>query len=234
METSYLGKTIETIYLHFLAKLEMYSPKIIWAIALLWLWILISIGIYRWVIFLFKKFHIIQIIDKISIEHFHDEMPEKKISPLRKKLSDKIRLDDITAKACSYYIFLVFFRLWIVMIGIKEVEDFLAELLKYLPSLFIGIVIGFFGIRFANFVHDVIFHTLNMTKQKTAKSIATGAKVIILFFTVMVALNKIGIAGDITNIILIGFISMLSIAGGLAFGLGWKDIASEILESFRK
>jgi hypothetical protein len=50
----------------------------------------------------------------------------------------------------------------------------------------------------------------------------------------MVVLSKIWIAGDITNIILIWFISMLSLAGGLAFWLGGKEIAHEILESFRK
>jgi hypothetical protein len=50
----------------------------------------------------------------------------------------------------------------------------------------------------------------------------------------MVVLSKIWIATEITNTILIWFISMLSIAGWLAFWLGWKDIAHEILESFRK
>jgi hypothetical protein len=96
------------------------------------------------------------------------------------------------------------------------------------------VVIGFFWIRFANFVHDVIYHALDLTKQKTAKIIASWAKIIILFFTLMVVLSKIGIATEITNTILIWFISMLAIAGWLAFWLWWKDIAQEILESFRK
>ncbi|USN59323.1 MAG: hypothetical protein H6767_04590 [Candidatus Peribacteria bacterium] len=80
-------------------------------------------------------------------------------------------------------------------------------------------MIGFFGIRFANFVYDVIYHALNLTKQKTAKIIASGAKIVILFFTLMAVLDKIGIATEITNTILTGFIAMLTIAGGLAFGL---------------
>ena len=86
----------------------------------------------------------------------------------------------------------------------------------------------------ANFIYDVVFHALELTKQKTAKIIASWAKVIILFFTLMVVLDKIGIASEITYTILIWFISMLSIAWGLAFWLWGKNIASEILESFRK
>ena len=50
----------------------------------------------------------------------------------------------------------------------------------------------------------------------------------------MVVLNKIWIDTQIINTILTWFIAMLTIAWGLAFGLWWKDIAKEILESFRK
>ena len=153
---------------------------------------------------------------------------------INKKLSDKIKINEISAKAMSYYIFLVFFRLSIVVIWIKEVEEFLWEILTYLPSLFIAIAIWFFWLRFANFIYDVVYHALDLTKQKTAKIIASWAKVIMLFFTLMVVLDKIWIASEITNTILIWFISMLSIACGLAFWLWWKDIAHEILENFRK
>jgi len=70
--------------------------------------------------------------------------------------------------------------------------------------------------------------------KKTAKIIASWAKIIILFFTLMVVLSKIWIATEITNTILIWFVSMLALAWWLAFWLWWKDIAHEILESFRK
>jgi hypothetical protein len=48
----------------------------------------------------------------------------------------------------------------------------------------------------------VVFQTLDLTKQKTAKIIASGAKMIILFFTLMVVLDKAGISNSITQIIL--------------------------------
>jgi hypothetical protein len=50
----------------------------------------------------------------------------------------------------------------------------------------------------------------------------------------MVVLDKVGIASDIITVILTGFVAMLTLAGWIAFGLGWKDVAREILESFRK
>jgi hypothetical protein len=51
----------------------------------------------------------------------------------------------------------------------------------------------------------------------------------------MLVLNYTKVVDEfIINTILVGFISMTTIAWGLAFGLGGKDIAREILESFRK
>lgn len=218
--------------------IEVYLPKLIWALFIIAIWFLIAIWIYKLVMFLFKKFKIIEIIDKLTITN-EDKLiaikeENKKEKTKRKKLSDKVKIDEMTAKAISYYIFLVFFRLSIVVIWIEEVEDFMWELLAYLPSLFIAVIIWFLWVRFASFIYEIVFHALNLTKQKTSKIIASWAKAIILFFTLMVVLSKIWIATEITNTILIWFVSMLSIAGWLAFGLWWKDVAQEILESFRK
>ena len=246
-------KIINNLYIEIMWNVEFYIPKIIWAIIILWIWSIIAIGIYKLVIILFKKFKIIELIDRLNINFDDDddiENNKNKVTnkSLKKwvpkpikviKLSQKIKIDYIVAKSVSYYIFLVFFRFSIVTIGIKEVEVFLWDLIEYLPSLFIGIVIGFFGIRFANFIYDVVFHTLNLTKnitkQRTSRIIASWAKVIILFFTFMLVLRYIKIVDPfIINTILVWFISMLTLAWWLAFWIGWKDIAHEILESFRK
>lgn len=237
MITINLDLIISNLYSDILWNIEFYLPKILWAIIILWIWALISVWIYKFVMYLFKKFKIIELIDKLNIDLSDIVDEDEKEHYLNKKinkLSDKIKINEITSKAISYYVFLVFFRLSIVVIWIKEVEQFLWELLTYLPSLFIGVVIWFFGIRFANFIYDLVYHALNFSKQKTAKIIASWAKVIVLFFTLMIVLSKIGIATEITYTILIWFVSMLALAWWLAFWLGWKDIAHEILESFKK
>jgi len=218
-----------------------YWPKILWALLILILWAFIAFFIYKFVLYLFKKFKLIQLIDKLTLEDTNeeDEKVEKKSKELwqkhKKLLSQKIKINIIVAKAVSYYIFLVFFRFAIIIIWITEVEKFMWDLLAYLPKLFLWIIILFFWIRFANFIYDLIYHALDLAKQKTSKIIASGAKIIILFFTLMVALNYIDIVDKvIINTILIGFISMLTLAGWLAFWLGWKHVAKEILENLKK
>lgn len=231
-----------------------YWENFFWSIIILIFWAISSIIIYNFVIFLFKKFKIVELLEKFEIDIYeeHEKVLEdqekgklnkndkqkKDFENLKKEavvFKKKIKVDSIVAKAISYYVFLLFFRWSVVKLGVTEVEQFLKDVLYYLPSLFVWILIWYFWIRFANFIYDVTYHTLNLAKQEAAKIIAYWAKIIILFFTLMFVLNYTKIVdGFIINTILVWFISMLTIAWWLAFWLGWKDIAREILESLRK
>lgn len=227
---------LDLIYNTISNQLHLFWPKVFWALLILIVWWIISRIIYIFSIFLFKKFKITDIIDKLAIEFEEENNNEEKSKKKKKwRFSEKIKVDKVVSKAISYYIFILFFRLAISYIWIVDVESFLNDLIDYLPSLFIWLIIWFFGIRFANFIYDLVYHTLNITREQTSKIIASGAKIIILFFTLMIMLDYIKIVNTlIINTILIWFIWMLSLAWWLAFWLWWKDIAKEILESFRK
>ena len=236
---------IKGIYENILLKIDSYAPKVIWALSILLIWLIISVIIYKFVMYLFKKFKIIDLIDKLeskmdlnlwdATEEVVDDKKVKIKKLKRKKITEKIKVDSITAKAFSYYVFIVFFRLSVVVIWISEVERFLSDVLSYLPNLFIAVCVWFFWIRFADTVYDIVYYTLELTKHQTSKIIAMGSKVIILFFTIMVVLDQIKIVSVfIINTIFVGFIATLTIWVWIALWLGWKDVAREILESFRK
>ena len=241
------SKYIDLVFNNFLsdiyAKIEILWPKVISSISILIIWWVISYAIYKLIIYIFAKFRILHLIDKTwnnieqkttSIVDSDTSAKDSKTSEKKKKVK-KVAYDHIAAKAISYYAFLLFFRWSVIALGITEVERFLWDIIWYLPNLFIAILIGFFGLRFANSVHDILYKTLEITKQKTSSIIAMGAKIIILFFTLMIMLNYIQIVDEfIINSLLIWFIATMTIAFGLAFGIGWKDVAKEILESFRK
>lgn len=201
----------------------------------------ISRLIYKYTLRVFDKYNLKDKINKLEDFLESDEEIKEDIPDVvnNKKLTERIKVDIVAAKSFSYYIFLFFFKQALLILHIEAVAESLTALLDYLPSLFIGIFIWFFGIRFANFVYDVTYHTLSIAESqsatKTSKIIATGSKGLILFLTFTLVLNftKL-IERDMIYVILIGFVSMLSIAGWIAFGLWGKRIAQEILENFKK
>ena len=222
-------------------KIWINTWKVIFVLVI---WSILSKLIYSYIIRIFKKYNLKQKIDKFEDFLESEEDIKKGVDPekIKKKLTDRIKLDVVIAKSVSYYIFLFFFKQSLYVSGIKEakkIEESLDKLLDYLPSLFIWIVIWFFGIRFANFIYDITYHTLSIaesnSKTKTSKIIATGSKWLILFLTFTMVLNFTQLIDkDTLNIILIGFISMLALAWGLAFWLWWRDMAKDILDKFNK
>jgi hypothetical protein len=53
-----------------------------------------------------------------------------------------------------------------------------------------------------------------------------------MIFGALVAIGELGIAKEFINILFIGFIAMLALAFGLAFGLGAKEVVREVLENW--
>ena len=241
MSFSFLMGLFESFTSTVFAQAEVIWPKVIAAVIIITVGVLISYGIFRLTMYIFWKFGILDLIEKLwdgfeeQTTQIVDKSPGSPEVVKKEEPKKKIWFDRITAKALSYYVFLLFFRWAVVVIGITEIEKFMQDLIAYLPSLFIGIMIGFFGLRFANSVHDIIYQALELTKQKTSSIIAMWAKIIIMFFTLMIMLNYIKIVDQfIINSLFLGFITTLTISLWLAFWIGWKDIAKEILESFRK
>jgi hypothetical protein len=204
-------------------------------------WFIISKIVYTYTIKIFKRYKLKEKINKFEEFLEKDEEIKEGIKEEKpkKKLTERIKIDIVAAKSFSYYIFLFFFKQSLLVLNITEVASSLDTLLNYLPSLFVWIIIWFFGIRFANFIYDVTYHTLSIaeskSKTKTSKIIATGSKWLILFLTFTLVLNFTKIIDkEMIYIILIGFISMTSLAWWLAFWLWWKHIARSILEKFNK
>lgn len=205
------------------------------------IWFILARIIYKYTIKVFKKYKIKQKIDKFEEFLEKDEEIKENVENKKhkKKLTEKIKIDIVVAKSFSVYIFLFFFKISLLQFWVTEVATSLNTLLNYLPSLFIWIIIWFFGIRFANFIYDVTYHTLSIaeseSKTKTSKIIATGSKWLILFLTFTLVLNFTKIIDkEMIYIILIGFMSMTALAGWIAFGLWWKDMAKDILDKFNK
>jgi len=67
----------------------------------------------------------------------------------------------------------------------------------------------------------------------SSSAIAGIVKWAILIFSFIIALTQLGIATTLIQTIVMGIIAMIAIAGGLAFGLGGKDMAARVLDKIK-
>ena len=110
----------------------------------------------------------------------------------------------------------------------REPSHVTAEVVKWLvPIAFVAIA----GIA-ANFVAGVVrtaSGSWGVTNGDFIAQLASGA---IVVFGVLVALNQLGIAATFVNALFIGIVAACALAFGLAFGLGGREAAARMLDSW--
>lgn len=114
--------------------------------------------------------------------------------------------------------------------GIPKVGDVLQQLLSFLPSVFIVVIIGWVGLIAARFAYDIVRHGVRGLGNHEALVLGTAAKYSIIFFTVLIILTQLGVAAELIKILFTGIVGMLALAFGLSFGLGGRDHAGRILD----
>ena len=72
-----------------------------------------------------------------------------------------------------------------------------------------------------------------MLNVKSAAFLSNLARVAIMVFTVLIALNVMQVNSATINTLFTGFVAMFALAGGLAFGLGGQKAAAEAIEDIK-
>lgn len=134
----------------------------------------------------------------------------------------------------KWFLILAFFISAVDILGWSEVNDFLTRVVIYLPNVVVAVVILLAGILLAHFVHEVVEKAVKAARLESADFLAGVAKWAVLVFAAMAALVQLGVASSLVQILFTGFVAMLAIAGGLAFGLGGREHAGRFLDRVRK
>lgn len=141
--------------------------------------------------------------------------------------------EEVLAEILRWTVVILFLIPTLEVWGLSRATVVLNQFLFYLPNVIAAVVIGFVGLLVSNLVSDLVRHSFATMGATSANTLAVSTKWVIVFFTVLIVLNQLGVAQDLIRILLTGIVAMLAIAGGLAFGLGGKELAKDFLEELR-
>ena len=115
-------------------------------------------------------------------------------------------------------------------LGLIYVTDLLGRVVLFVPKVMVALLVLAFGAYFARFIANAITAYCRNVHMQDADLLGRLAQYAILTFVVLIALDQVNIGGDIVRqsflIILAGVVFALA----LAFGLGGKEWAAELLE----
>src|SRR3990170_2668507 len=118
------------------------------------------------------------------------------------------------------------------VLGMPQISLLLNQVLLWIPNLLVAAVILLVAPLLARFVRGAIEVGAGQMGFSNARLLGRIAEIAIVAFAVLIAINQLGIAADLINILFIGIVAAMSLAFGLAFGLGGRDVASRITEEW--
>ncbi len=150
-----------------------------------------------------------------------------------KEANIQLSISGVIGWVIKWFIIIVTLLMVSNILNLNMVSDFLKDVLGYIPNILAAIVILTIGLVVANFVSELVEKYVSMSDFVTntsVKTLRTIAKWVIILFAVMAALTQLKIAPQLIQVFFTGIVMMFALAGGIAFGLGGKDKAKEVIE----
>lgn len=127
---------------------------------------------------------------------------------------------------------------WLIVLGaismavaalnLPLLNDLLAAVYSYVPNIIAAVLI--FLVATTVSTAAVAFVQRVMGKTPIARLISTALPALVMSLAVFMILNQLGIATDIVNILFTAIVGSVALGLALAFGLGGRDVAREMLE----
>ena len=127
---------------------------------------------------------------------------------------------------------------WLVFIGaislavsalnLPVLNDLLSTVYSYVPNVVAAVLI--FLVASAISAGAAGFATRVMGRTALSKIVATVVPSITMSLAIFMILNQLGVARDIVNILFTAIVGAVALGLALAFGLGGRDVARELLE----
>jgi hypothetical protein len=116
------------------------------------------------------------------------------------------------------------------VLGLTQVSELLNDVLLWIPNLIVAAIILLVAPLVARFVRGTIEVGAGEMGFSNAPLLGRIAEIAIVAFAVIIVINQLGIAANLVNTLFIGVVAALSLAFGLAFGLGGRDVAAQLTQ----
>ena len=117
-------------------------------------------------------------------------------------------------------------------LGLPAVSDVLRQLLLWLPNVVVALVVLVIGGLAARALSNVVRGAASEAGLSNANFLAKAAAIVVWAFALVVAVNQLGIATELVNTLFMAIVGALALALGLAFGLGGRETAAEIVRNW--
>jgi small-conductance mechanosensitive channel len=130
----------------------------------------------------------------------------------------------VLGKVVFWFVFIIAITMAADALGIQQISGFLNQLIAFIPSIFVAILILFLAALLANFLAGIV-------RGATGSGIlASVVQYGIIVYAAFAALTQLGIAVQLTANTFLIVLGAVALAAAIAFGIGGREVARDIVE----
>jgi hypothetical protein len=199
-----------------------FVPNLVGALIVLIIGLIVAAGLGALVEKIFEGIRLDPLLEKAGLK------------PYFERAGLKLRGAYFLGRLVYWFIAIAFLLAASDSLGLYSLSTFLGAVLGYLPNVIAAVLIMLAAVVLANFLRRVVTASVLSAKLHAAHFLGTLMWWAVVVFAFLAALVQLNIAVTIIQSIVTGFIAMMALAGGLAFGLGGKDYANHLLNKLRE
>ncbi len=139
----------------------------------------------------------------------------------------------------KWIVFIVVLSVVAEILGLTLFAGLLRDILGYLPNVIVAVLVFVVAIIIAEILEKVVRAVVEGIKVGYGSLVGAIVKWSIWIFAILLILDllimdRLPVASSLIQILFGGLVVMIAIAGGIAFGLGGKDVAAEILGDLKR
>ncbi len=210
--------SLEGIWIRFAA----FVPNLIGAIVVLIIGLIVAAGLGTLVEKIFEAVRLDTFLEKLGLK------------PYFERAGLRLRAAYFLGRLIYWFIAIAFLLAASDSLGLYALSGFLNAVLGYLPNVIAAVLIMLASVVLGNFLRRAVMASVMSAKLHAAHFLGTLMWWSIVVFGFLAALTQLNIAVTVIQSIVTGFIAMVALAGGLAFGLGGKDYANHLVNKLRE
>jgi hypothetical protein len=137
---------------------------------------------------------------------------------------------ELLSRIAFWVVGLCFTVLGVSVLGITEFHEMIAGFFKFVPQIFVALLILFVGILIANFLSTATLLAAVNADLPFPRLLGGSVRLLIMIVTVIMALEQVGLARSAVLIAFSITFGAVMLALAIAFGLGGQEAARRLLQ----
>lgn len=189
------------------------------------------IFVVGWVVAMYIGQWVAQLLRAIKIDSFLSAVG---LGELAHKAGYRLNTGVFVGRLIQVFIVIIFLVTALDVLQLSQINLFLYEVvLSYIPNVIVAVLMLLFSAVIGDFLQKLVVASAKAADVKYADLLGGLTRWAVWIFAILAALNQLNIAAVFAQTLFTGFVAMMAIAGGLAFGLGGQQAAARYIEKLR-